>query len=91
MRLAEGPLAAEELGRTVGLASRPLVVLTTALRAMGLLAVDSAKRLELTRWRENTCCQASHFTWAIISAARRRPQAFWKWSSGCEPIDRPTT
>jgi hypothetical protein len=47
-RLAERPLAADELGRTVGLASRPLVVLTTALRAMGLLVVDSAKRFELT-------------------------------------------
>ena len=36
-RLAEQSLSTEELGRTLQLADRPVVVLTTALRAMGLL------------------------------------------------------
>lgn len=47
-RLARGPLRVEELGAALGLARRPMVVLTTALRAMGLLDVDADGRLELT-------------------------------------------
>ncbi|MBL9091372.1 MAG: methyltransferase domain-containing protein [Planctomycetaceae bacterium] len=38
--LADAPLAADELRARLGIAARPLVVLTTALRAMGLVEVD---------------------------------------------------
>ena len=43
-RLALAPCAREALGQQLGLAERPTIVLTTALRAMGLLAVDSQGR-----------------------------------------------
>jgi hypothetical protein len=46
--LSERPLSADELARRLSLAPRALVVLTTALRAMGLLAVESAGRFEMT-------------------------------------------
>jgi hypothetical protein len=46
--LAKGPRSLESLRVDLGLAERPAVVLLTALRAMGLLAVDSGGRLELT-------------------------------------------
>lgn len=38
--LAQAPMSAEELQRELGLADRPFVVLTTALRAMDLIQVD---------------------------------------------------
>lgn len=47
-RLAEGPRSCDELGQALGLAPRPLVVLTTALRAMKLLEADRQGRLGLT-------------------------------------------
>ena len=43
-KLAEKSLAWEELKEALGLAERPLVVLTTALRAMGMLDKDSDGR-----------------------------------------------
>lgn len=44
-RLREGPLHPEEFRRALGLSERPAVVLTTALRAMGLLVLDEEGRL----------------------------------------------
>jgi len=46
--LAGGPLAPPEFGQRLHLAPRPVAVLTTALRAMGLLTVDANDRFELT-------------------------------------------
>ena len=46
--LAKGPRSFEGLRGDLGLAERPAVVLLTALRAMGLLTVDTSGRLELT-------------------------------------------
>ena len=40
-RLAAEPQTLAQLGQALGLATRPTVVLTTALRAMGLLSTDS--------------------------------------------------
>jgi ubiquinone/menaquinone biosynthesis C-methylase UbiE len=42
------PLDADRLGRALGLADRPVVVLTTALRAMGLLDRDASGRFGLS-------------------------------------------
>jgi predicted O-methyltransferase YrrM len=47
-RLAAKPQSLDELRRELELAERPAVVLATALRACGLLAVDSVGRLVLT-------------------------------------------
>jgi predicted O-methyltransferase YrrM len=47
-RLAAGPIGTEELRRQLGLAERPFIVLTTALRAMALLDVDAQRRMTLT-------------------------------------------
>jgi predicted O-methyltransferase YrrM len=44
-RLAARPMTADELRGELGLAGRPAAVLTTALRAMGLLAADEQGRL----------------------------------------------
>lgn len=46
--LAEEPLAFAELRQRLGLAERPARVLTTALRAMGLLELDDRQRLNPT-------------------------------------------
>ncbi len=46
--LAKGPKSRDELAALLGLADRPAVVLTTALRAMGLLTADSSGRLAPT-------------------------------------------
>jgi ubiquinone/menaquinone biosynthesis C-methylase UbiE len=46
--LANGPRSFDALRGDLGLEQRPAVVLLTALRAMGLLAADTAGRLELT-------------------------------------------
>jgi hypothetical protein len=45
---ADGPTAPEALRAGLGLERRPMAVLTTALRAMRLLEVDRAGRLDLT-------------------------------------------
>lgn len=46
--LAQGPLSPGALGAAIGLAERPVTVLVTALRAFGLLDLDSDGRLDLT-------------------------------------------
>jgi hypothetical protein len=46
--LGKGPRSFDALRGDLGLEQRPAVVLLTALRAMGLLAMDAAGRLELT-------------------------------------------
>src|SRR5262245_56405503 len=47
-RLAKQPMQPAELGKALGLAERPTVVLLTALRSFGLLKPDSQERLHLT-------------------------------------------
>lgn len=47
-QLAQRPMSLADLGNALGLAERPTVVLTTALRAFGLLTADSQERLQLT-------------------------------------------
>ncbi len=47
-RLAAQPRTLEDLQTDLNLAERPAIVLTTALRAMGLLTKNSAEQLELT-------------------------------------------
>jgi predicted O-methyltransferase YrrM len=47
-RLAQQPMTPADLGKTLGLADRPTVVLLTALRSFGLLAADAQGRLHLT-------------------------------------------
>jgi len=47
-QLTHGPLTQEELADKLGLARRPVQVLTTALRAMDLLELDSRGRLRLS-------------------------------------------
>jgi SAM-dependent methyltransferase len=47
-KLANGPIGFEEFREVLGLAPRPANVLVTALRAMGLIAVDSNGRLQAT-------------------------------------------
>jgi len=46
--LAKGSRSFDALRGDLGLAERPAIVLLTALRAMGLLALDASARLELT-------------------------------------------
>jgi hypothetical protein len=52
-RLAEKPVAREVLQAELGLAERPFVVLTTALRAMGLVSSTTPSRSTTPRlvWR----------------------------------------
>ncbi len=47
-RLEGGALDAAEMREMIGLGERPFVVLSTALKAMGLLAAGSAGEIELT-------------------------------------------
>jgi predicted O-methyltransferase YrrM len=47
-RLSEQSMTPAELGRALGLAERPTVVLLTALRSFGLLRADAQERLQLT-------------------------------------------
>jgi SAM-dependent methyltransferase len=47
-QLAAGPQTGDELRNRLGLAERPFTVLLTALRAMGLVVDDGAKRLEVS-------------------------------------------
>jgi ubiquinone/menaquinone biosynthesis C-methylase UbiE len=46
--LADGPVAAETLRDRLALQARPFVVLTTALKALGLLVGDAEGRIDLT-------------------------------------------
>jgi len=52
-RLAEQPRLQAELGQSIGLEERAMQVLTTALRAMGVVAVDDWGRLKLTELGEH--------------------------------------
>jgi ubiquinone/menaquinone biosynthesis C-methylase UbiE len=52
-RLAQVPRTPQELSADLGLASRPTTVLLTALRAFGLLAMNSAGQLVLTDLAKN--------------------------------------
>ena len=47
-RVSDRPLSLDELCAEIDLQHRPAVVLTTALRAMGLLTTDAEGRLTLT-------------------------------------------
>ncbi|HIE99094.1 MAG: methyltransferase [Fuerstiella sp.] len=47
-RLAQQPRSITELQQDLGVAERPALVLTTALRAMGLLQMTATQKLELT-------------------------------------------
>lgn len=47
-RLAQQPMSQGELGKALGLAERPTVVLLTGLRSFGLLAADAHGKLQLT-------------------------------------------
>jgi hypothetical protein len=47
-RLRDGPLEPEAFRRSLGLSDRPTIVLTTALRAMGLLTLDEEGRIAPT-------------------------------------------
>ena len=47
-RFAAGPRPREALRQELGLTERPFVVLTTALRALGLLSVDAVGQMDLT-------------------------------------------
>ena len=82
-RLAEGPVAAEELRESLGLAERPFVVLTTALKALGLIEDEGPDREPCgsTTCRGNTWCRGPSSTSAAMSAWRRRAPACWRWSS----------
>ena len=47
--LSQQPLTPAELGKALGLAERPTIVLQTALRSFGLLTTDAQGRLQLTQ------------------------------------------
>ena len=60
-RLARGALTFEELRRELNLAERPTVVLTTALRAFGLLADDEEGRIGLTELARDHLTPGAYF------------------------------
>src|SRR4051812_15833937 len=47
-RIAQQPISLADLGAALGLAERPVIVLTTALRSFGLLQADAQGRLGVT-------------------------------------------
>ena len=62
------------LGDAIALADRPLMVLTTALRAMGLLAVDGEGRFLLTRLaREHLVPGAALYVGDYVGLAAESP------------------
>lgn len=72
--LAAGPLGFEALAGALALAARPTVVLTTALRAMGLLAVDGAQRFTLTELaREHLLAGGAFFVGDYVGLAAESP------------------
>lgn len=72
--LAGGPLSGKALGDAIALADRPLMVLTTALRAMGLLAVDGEGRFLLTRLaREHLVPGAALYVGDYVGLAAESP------------------
>jgi len=60
-RLEGGALDAAELREMIGLGERPFVVLSTALKAMGLLAAGSTGELELTSLAREHLLEGSDF------------------------------
>ena len=72
--LAAGPLGFEALAGALGLAARPTTVLITALRAMGLLAVDGSQRLMLTDLaREHLLAGGAFFVGDYVGLAAESP------------------
>jgi ubiquinone/menaquinone biosynthesis C-methylase UbiE len=60
-RLADGPVAAEELRESIGLAERPFVVLMTALKAMGLIVEDGSGNLRLNELSQEHLVPGAEF------------------------------
>ncbi len=60
-RLEKAPMTPDEFRREFGLSERPAVVLSTALRAMGLVSVDTDGRLGLTDVAADHLTTGSHF------------------------------
>ncbi|WP_435022242.1 methyltransferase [Tundrisphaera sp. TA3] len=60
-RLSHGPMTPDELRRDLGLAERPASVLTTALKAFGLLAQDGEGRLGVTDLARDHLTPGAHF------------------------------
>lgn len=72
--LAARPLTLTELRAVLHLEERPAIVLTTALRAMGLLAADDAGRLALTALAAEQLTPDAYFSIAgYISLAAESP------------------
>ncbi len=59
--LAAAPQSLEQLAAHLGLAPRPSIVLITALRAMGLLALDADDKLRLTPLAREHLIPGGHF------------------------------
>jgi len=80
--LAKAPLTRAELGERLGLADRPLVVLTTALRAMQLLSMDGRERFELAPLaREHLVTGVPHDISGYLSLTADAPGV-------CEMVER---
>jgi hypothetical protein len=72
--LAGGNRSLAELGQELGLAERPMVVLSTALRAMGLIDATEDGRLSLTRLaREHLMPGAPHEVRGYVGLAASSP------------------
>jgi len=83
--LAGGQLVPAVLQQNLGLADRPLVVLTTALRAMQLLTLDARGNYDLTPTaREHLVSGSEHFIGDYLGLAAKSPGV-------CEMIARLTT
>lgn len=68
------PLQPAELQQKLGLADRPLVVLTTALRAMQLLTLDAHGRYDLTPTaRQHLVSSSKHFIGDYLGLAADSP------------------
>src|SRR5437868_4895217 len=73
-QLAQQPLTPRELSKTLGLADRPTVVLVTALRSFGLLAMDVQGTLQLTEVaREHLLPGAAFDVGDYVSLAANSP------------------
>lgn len=72
--LSAEPLSERELGARLQLARRPLVVLLTALRAMGLLTTDAQGRVALTELSRNHLVLGGEFYMgAYVGLAAQSP------------------
>jgi hypothetical protein len=68
--LAESPLPEVELGARLKLAERPLIVLLTALRALGLITRDEQGRVALTQQaRVHLLPESPHYVGAYVGLA----------------------